>query len=229
MHRLIVNSATWRQISRLPDSADAELKQRWSQTLNVDPTNRLLSRGHRRRLGGEAIRDAMLFASDDLTQRRGGPGIRPPLPDELVRTLLRNQWPVSKNSADFSRRSIYLFVRRNLRYPLFDVFDKPDTNASCPRRNESTIAPQALMLLNAKLSLEVATSLASSISRESTDPQSQIEELYRRTVSRVPNAHETDVLLDAFHASVAGGATRTEALTDICLALINTNEFVYVD
>lgn len=229
MHRLIVSSATWRQISRLPEG-DADLNLMWSQALKIDPNNRLLSRGHRRRLEGEAIRDAMLFASDDLSQRRGGPGIRPPLPDELVRTLLRNQWPVSENSADFSRRSVYLFVRRNLRYPLFDVFDKPDTNASCPRRNESTIAPQALMLLNSQLSLEAATALANAGMRETgSDVGQRVDEVFRRAVARRPNAAERAVLIGSIRQAVASGASEQDALVDVCLAVFNMNEFVYLD
>lgn len=230
MHRLILNSATWRQTSRLPDAAGGELKLMWSQALKRDPDNRLHSRGHRRRLEGEAIRDAMLSASGSLTQRRGGPGIRPPLPEELVRTLLRNQWPVSENPADYSRRSVYLFVRRNLRYPLFDVFDKPDTNASCPRRNESTIAPQALMLLNSQLSLDAALALAR-VARQTTsgDPGKQIDSVFRRTVSRLPTLSERRVLLDSVEQAVARGMPEADALVDVCLAVFNMNEFVYLD
>ena len=131
LHRLIVTSATYRQAS-FP----------------------------RRRLDGEAIRDALLTASGQLNRQAGGPGFRPPLPNEVVRTLLKDQWPVTANSAEHRRRSVYLFARRNLRYPLFEAFDKPDANASCPRRNVSTIAPQSLLLLNGDDSLAAATELA---------------------------------------------------------------------
>ena len=126
----------------LPVSPD-DLRQtalgRWRQAEVEDPENRLLARMRMRRLEGEAIRDALLAVSDRLSQRRGGPGVRPPLPDELVSTLLKNQWPITPEVEEHTRRSIYLFVRRNLRYPLFEVFDRPDKNASCPRRNRSTI------------------------------------------------------------------------------------------
>jgi hypothetical protein len=230
MHRLIVTSATYRQSSQLPDDTSAELIGQWQQALTRDPLNRLFSRGTRRRLEGEAIRDAMLAAAGQLSQRRSGPGIRPPLPQELVHTLLRNQWPVTKDSAEYTRRSIYLFVRRNFRYPLFEAFDKPDTNFSCPRRNQSTIAPQALMLLNSKLSLDAATSLATLIEESAddseVDAERQIELAYLRTLSRPPTDDERQLAAEFLSNSSSG---KTAALTDLCLALFNLNEFLYVD
>jgi hypothetical protein len=199
--------------------------------LQSDRKNRLWSRMSRRRLEGEAIRDAMLLAAGQLSERCGGPGIRPPLPSELVHTLLKNQWPVSKDPADYTRRSIYLFVRRNLRYPLFEAFDKPDTNFSCPRRNLSTIAPQALMLLNSKLSLDAAKGLAELVDvlADGTSPsgnQEQISQIFLRCLSRRPSAVELE-LTDEFLCSASGG--RHAALVDLCLAVFNLNEFLYVD
>ena len=95
----------------------------------------------------------MLAAGQWLSPRRGGPGIRPPLPPEVTATLLKDQWTVSGDEEDHRRRGIYLFVRRNLRFPMFDVFDRPDTNASCAVRHESTTAVQSLTLLNSDFSL----------------------------------------------------------------------------
>lgn len=230
MHRLIVTSATYRQTSRLPEDASPEVSASWQRSLKIDRKNRLWSRMSRRRLEGEAVRDAMLVASGQLSKRRGGPGIRPPLPNELVHTLLKNQWPVSKAPADYNRRSIYLFVRRNLRYPLFEAFDKPDTNFSCPRRNRSTIAPQALMLLNSKLSLDAAKALARLLNESaegaSADLKHKVELAYLRTLSRQPSAEE-EKLATEFLAESSG--EETTALTDLCLAIFNLNEFLYVD
>lgn len=223
MHRLIVTSATYRQISRLPNDAPEELRAAWTETQIQDPDNRLWSRGSRRRLEGESIRDTMLFVSNDLSQRRNGPGIRPPLSAELVQTLLKNQWPVSEDARDFSRRSVYLFVRRNLRYPLFEAFDKPDTNASCAQRNESTIAPQALMLLNSELSMATANKLAGvTVSEVGSDPVKQVESIYRHCLGRSPRPHETKLGVDFISQGPSG-------LQDFCLTVLNLNEFVYVD
>ncbi|MBL6706844.1 MAG: DUF1553 domain-containing protein [Planctomycetaceae bacterium] len=230
MHRLIVTSATYRQASRLPDDASPAVAEKWQQSLKADRKNRLWSRMSRRRLEGEAVRDAMLLAAGQLSERRGGPGIRPPLPDELLHTLLKNQWPVSKDPEDYTRRSIYLFVRRNLRYPLFEAFDKPDTNFSCPRRNESTIAPQALMLLNSKLSLDAAKALAALVEEaageSSVEANSRIKLACLRTLSRNPSSDELKLAAQFLRSSPDG---QTAALTDLCLALFNLNEFLYVD
>jgi hypothetical protein len=179
---------------------------------------------NRQRLDGESIRDAMLTAAGSLSQRRGGPGVRPPLPQELVSTLLRNQWDVTPDAADHSRRSLYLFVRRNLRFPLFEAFDRPDTNASCPRRNRSTIAPQALVLLNSELSLEAAQQLGERIRREAgSHPRDQAELAYRLVLGRRPTRSERD---DAVRFLEDGTPA---SRTDFCLALFNGNEFVYLD
>ena len=156
MHRLIVSSATYRQASSGQDQA-------WRRRLQIDPDNRLYSRMNRLRLSGEAVRDAMLQASGRLNRKAGGPGFRPPLPRAVTVTLLKNQWPVSKDETEHDRRSIYLFARRNLRYPMFEVFDRPDALASCAQRNVSTTAPQSLTLFNSEFSLERARDLAESI------------------------------------------------------------------
>ncbi|MCA9026990.1 MAG: DUF1549 domain-containing protein, partial [Planctomycetaceae bacterium] len=152
MHRLLVTSSTYRTMSS-PELTGAVI---WEQLVEQDPDNELLGRMRLRRLEGEAIRDAMLSAAGMLNSTEEGPGISPPLPQEVTSTLLKNQWPVTDNQSDHHRRSVYLFVRRNLPYPLFAAFDRPDTNRSCPRRNETTIAPQALHLLNSEAVYECA-------------------------------------------------------------------------
>jgi hypothetical protein len=240
LHRLIVNSSTYRQTSRLPSDATPEQTANWQRSLDVDRLNLLHSRGLRKRLEGETIRDAMLAMSQQLSQRRGGPGIRPPLPTELVQTLLKDQWPVSKDSADFSRRSIYLFVRRNLRYPLFDAFDKPDTNATCSRRNVSTIAPQALMLLNSELSYDAAQAMAAIVMHDvGTDRLQQVRRVFQLAISRVPTERESRLAVEFLLADRtrlaeelpddSADALDEAALTDLCLSAMNFNEFVYLD
>jgi hypothetical protein len=202
IHRLLVTSASYRQASRPSDwqwsvEQTARAAASWRKSKTGDPQNKLLSRMSRRRLEGEAIRDAMLAASDSLNRRRSGPGVRPPLPQELLVTLLKNQWPVTPDVNEHDRRSIYLFVRRNLRFPLFDVFDRPDANQSCPRRNRSTIAPQALTQLNSKFSLSSSKRLAGFLLRQGeASPQRQIEFCYLRTLGRRPTADEKQIAAD---------------------------------
>ncbi len=165
MHRLMVTSAAYRMASQ-PQSprwtaAENQLAlERWQEATTIDPENEFLTRMRRRRLEGEAIRDALLAVTGQLSSRREGQGVRPPLPEELVGTLLKNQWTVTKDEKDHTRRSLYLFVRRNLRFPIFEVFDQPDTNASCDVRPRSTIAPQALTMMNSELTFTAAQTLA---------------------------------------------------------------------
>lgn len=230
MHRLIVTSSTWRQASRLPQEATAVEHGRWGKSLKIDPDNQFHSRGTRRRLEGEAIRDTLLSISGQLNQYQRGPGVRPPLPPELIRSLLRNQWPIHPDVKQHSRRSIYLFVRRNLRYPLFEAFDKPDTNASCPRRNTSTIAPQALMLMNSDLAIDAAKRLARRLQKEcGSDPDQQIDRLFKLSFSRPPTRAERDLLARLLQTSVGLPKDENASLADICLVVLNLNEFIYVD
>ena len=228
LHRLIVTSSVYRQASKFESDVSRVEGDRKDSTLNLqhsatDPDNRLLAHFPRRRLDGETIRDTLLAASGQLNRQAGGPGFRPPLPSEVVRTLLKDQWPVTANVAEHQRRSVYLFARRNLRYPLFDAFDKPDANASCPRRNISTIAPQSLLLLNGDDSVTAARQLAQMIAeRSGIDRNAAIELAYRHILSHRPTTDErraaSEFLSDA-----------NASLADLCLALINLNEFVYVD
>ncbi|MBM3971047.1 MAG: DUF1549 domain-containing protein [Planctomycetes bacterium] len=228
LHRLIVMSSVYRQASLdVAELARVQTDGSKKRELNSGEFSyarrlSLLASFPRRRLDGEAIRDALFAASGELNRQPGGPGFRPPLPDELVRTLLKSQWPVTPEVEQHRRRSVYLFARRNLRYPIFEAFDKPDSNASCPRRNVSTIAPQALLLLNADDSVVAAKRLAEKIERQtSTDRGAAIELAYRHILNRKPTA---DDVRDAQQF-----LTSDSALADLCLALFNLNEFVYVD
>jgi len=213
MHRLIVTGAAYRQGSRAEPAS-----------LALDPTNDMLGRQSRRRLDGEAIRDALLAASGTLNLDIGGPCVFPELPAEL--TKLSNKgatWPVSPRAEDRNRRSLYVFTRRNLRYPFFEVFDRPDTNASCPIRPSSTIAPQALTLLNGKLARDASRALADRVRRAEPREADRIVLAYRLALGRPP---------DPVEARLAAGflaGNGAEAVDDFCLAVLNLNEFVTVD
>jgi hypothetical protein len=256
MHRLIVTSETYRRASlpSVPGWSDERLrvaKQQWDDAKRVDPDNRLLARFPRWRLEGEAIRDAMLAAADRLSARCGGPGVMPPLPEELISTLLKDQWNQSADAEAHCRRSVYVFVRRNLRYPIFEAFDRPDANQSCPRRSRSTTAPQSLLMLNSEMSLELARHLAGDVlGRAGPSPDDWIALAFRRTLSRDPTAQEIETAREFLHqqARRLDSEHRTSdrlalplplptdvpphlgaAMTDLCLGLFNTSEFVYVD
>ncbi|MDP6795419.1 MAG: DUF1549 and DUF1553 domain-containing protein [Verrucomicrobiota bacterium] len=217
IHRLLLTSATYRQASR-------GVGEKWVRRLAADRENRLYSRMNRRRLDGETLRDTLLAISGQATQRAGGPGVRPALPREITSTLLNNQWPVSKSVEDHHRRSVYLFARRNLRYPLFELFDRPDGTASCSRRKESTTAPQSLILLNSDFSLASARALAKRLAK--LDQPTAVHELYSRLFQRRPSESELRL---AKRFLVEQEPHGLDPIARLALALINLNEFLFLD
>ena len=235
MHRLMVTSATYRQSSVGSP-----------KTVQDDPDNTLFGRMNRRRIEAEAVRDAILAVSGELDLRIGGPSVYPELPAGINP---RGGWKASTSEADRNRRSVYVFAKRNLKLPLFDAFDSPDTNVTCPERLTSVNAPQALMLLNSDWTFDQARGLSDRVVRErgarATD-QELIETVYEYTFSRKPNASELDraiAFLKRDHDLVASekkttgddgvpagfDRSRAAALADLCHAIINLNEFVFVD
>lgn len=221
LHRLILSSATYRLASFPGPGADREV---WKKLHEADPGNRWLGRMNRVRLEGEVIRDAMLAVAGELNRQAGGPGVRPPLPAEVASTLLKNQWPVTEDATQHARRSIYLFSRRNLRLPLLEVFDKPDTNLSCARRLQSTIAPQALHLLNSPFVRERAEHLADRIQTQASQTSERVDVLYRLLLGRHPSNSE-----HAAASQFLGDASTNATWCDLCHALLNLNEFIYLD
>jgi hypothetical protein len=210
MHRLMVTSAAYRRSTR----ASAE-------TLKADPDNKLLSRAERRRLEGEVLRDSMLAVSGRLNLKAGGPSVRPELPAELGKVA---GWTVTEDKAERDRRSVYVFAKRNLRYPLFSVFDAPDGNETCPARGRTVTAPQALTLLNGGLSLDLAKSFAARVSAETESPAAAVERAWRLALGRVPTADESSRA-----AAFLGSRPPAEGLVDLCHVLFNLNEFAYAD
>lgn len=219
LHRAIVLSQAYRRTSFVPRGP--RRKSQWQRAAQIDPDNRLISHFSRRRLAAEPLRDGLLSVAGLLNRSIGGPGVRPPLPPEMVKTLKSGQWEVTPSVPQHYRRSIYLFARRNLRYPFFATFDRPTADQPCMRRNTSTTAIQSLTLLNAAIMMEVSRSLAREFDRAFPKPEQRSVALYRRLYSRTPDAKEQALAVN-FLAS--GG--RTE---DLCRALLNSNEFLYLD
>ncbi len=255
LHRLIVCSATYRQASRPSQDGWSEqqlsdAQAAWDKSWEIDQPNYWLARFPRRRLSGEELRDALLVTSGTMHWHQGGPGVRPPLPAALVKTLLKNQWNVSPNRSDHFRRSVYLFARRNLRFPIFEAFDRPDANASCARRSRSTTAPQSLLLLNSDAALEASQRLAGRVLAESSGLDERLDIAVRHVLGRSPSTSERGTLgqfLATQRTMLSGNGRAVETLalpepmieqldpfeaaawTDLCLALYNFSEFLYVD
>jgi hypothetical protein len=193
--------------------------------MKVDPENRLLWHGTRRRLEGEALRDAMLAGAGTLNLKPFGPPVVPPLTREELTGLFdaKGKWPVTKDVSEHTRRSVYLLVRRTFVYPLFGAFDPPEVMASCPGRLRTVVPTQALTLLNSPLAREQAAAFARRLQQEcSAEPERQVARAWRLAFGRAPTRAETERALTFLQ-------NRPAALADLCLALFNANEFVYVD
>lgn len=230
MHRLIMTSSTYQAVSA--PSADEQSKTRWEALTAADPDNVLWGRRTPLRLEGEAIRDAMLAASGELSTVTGGPGVMAPLPAEVLNTIRNDHWKVEDDPRQRYRRSIYLFVRRNLLFPMFAVFDKPDTITPCSCRNQSTTAPQALTLFNSELAVELAQRLAEKVQSACDNKEQAIITCYERTLGRKPDAAELSTargFLDEIRIATPDQPGAVDPLAQLCLALFNLNEFVYVD
>lgn len=225
MHKLLVTSATYRQSSQPMD------EQQWALAVEKDPRNELYSRMNRKRLSGEAIRDAMLVASDSLNPKPGGPSVRLPLPEEIQHTLLKKHQETTQDTTEYTRRSVYVFSRRNLGYPMFDVFDRPDRQTSCAIRNQSTTPTQSLTQLNSPFSRDMADGLAKSIlDQVGMNPSAWIDAANWQVLGRAPTNQERDVVRRWLEAQmVDAGEAPPVVLSDYCLALFNTNAFLYVD
>ena len=236
MHRLIMNSATYQQSSAYRDDAH-----------RADPLNRLFWRFRPQRLEGEVIRDAALAVSGMLHRQMGGPGVFPPLPEGAPTP--RGGWDTPDDAKDAQRRSVYVFVRRNARYPMLLAFDMPDTHESCARRTVTTTAPQALLMLNNDQFLGWARGFAGRVlETNGTDWAGGISDAYTLAFSREPDGWEKDKALTfldeqerliaerqenggtlALPAGIPEGVSepRAAAFVDFCHTLLNSNEFVF--
>lgn len=182
IHRLIVTSATYQQSSLLAAHACGTL------ALARDPQNRLLWRARRRRLEGEALRDCMLQCAGTLRYTMGGPSARPELPANVSPNYA---WQPDAEPASRNRRSIYVLAKRNLRYPLFEVFDQPDLHHSCPRRPVTTTAPQALYLLHSDLVRQQAAAWADHLlAADGADVVAITDAAFRQAFCRAPEPAE---------------------------------------
>ncbi len=187
LHRLIVESATYRQSSK----ATPEL-------LAKDPYNRLLARGARLRVEGEIVRDIQLAASGLLNPKLGGPSTMPPAPEFLFQppaSYAPFPW-IEAKGADRYRRGVYTWRRRSTPYPLLSTFDVPEGNNACVRRVRSNTPLQALVTLNETLAIEAARALARKTLAEAGKTDSErITFAFRRCVGRKPSEQELAVLL----------------------------------
>lgn len=215
LHRMILLSNTYQQAYVTDDAKVA------ASAVEKDPEDRLLWRFPRHRLDAEQLRDTMLATSGLLNDKKGGVSVLVPIEPELVNLLYKpSQWAVDADPREHTRRSIYLFHKRNMRLPFLEVFDSPDAILSCARRESSTHAPQGLELLNGRLTQQVSIALADRLRREAgNSPALQVEKAFTLTYGRSPSEAERKASL-RFLAQ--------NPLREFTLALYASNDFLYV-
>jgi hypothetical protein len=241
LHRLIMTSAVYRQSTVRRKAVEAV-----SPAVQIDKDNNLYWQFGRRRLTAEQIRDALLAVSGRLNETMEGPSIRPPLPESFPKIA---SWKVTPSPHHRDRRSIYIFAKRNLPFPLLKAFDLPDMHESCARRPATIIAPQALALFNSPFAVECADSMAQRILQDktvATDWTSRIDQAYRIALGRSPQAAEivegrrflraqADQIPQENNRIADDGTNDAEepeqrtAFADLCHALLNTNEFLFIE
>ncbi len=238
LHRQILLSAVYRQSSAYRADAYA-----------ADPDNRLLAVFPRRRLEAEQIRDSLLVASGRLEEKLGGPAVFPPVPGNLNAGDL---WKVSKDVTEQNRRSIYIFTRRSVPYPLLQPFDLASAQQAHSKRDVTTTPLQALTLFNSNVVFDWSKALAGRVIREAgKDESAEFEKLYQILLARSPDKAEKATLrefLDQEEKIVKGKAVegalaiampvgladtqalepaRAAAFVDLVHSLVNSNEFSY--
>jgi Protein of unknown function (DUF1553)/Protein of unknown function (DUF1549) len=247
LHKQILMSNTYQE------SSDTEPK-----AAEADPDNKLLWRYNRRRIEAEAVRDSMLAISGLLNPQMGGPGVYPPVPagtlSELSATAVAGGWKTEKDPAQSSRRSVYIFVRRNLPYPMLQEFDTANTFESWHMRRNTVTPAQSLDLLNNDLILDYARAFAGRVLTEDKglSADAQVDAAFRMAYGRQASPEEQKIASAFFERQVpimaarfAGGdkskppmpaktpegldPARAAAFVDLCQMLLASNEFLYMN
>ncbi|MEO8369630.1 MAG: PSD1 and planctomycete cytochrome C domain-containing protein [Candidatus Solibacter sp.] len=210
MHRLMMTSEAYRMASQFHDPGGAE----------KDPDDQYLWRFRIQRLDAEIVRDAMMAASGALDLAMGGPPVFPHIPGEILRSMSEGIWRKEEDGPRVWRRSVYVYRKRGLPFPMFEVFDLPDQNISCGKRNVSTVPTQALTLLNDEFVLRQSRLFAERVAEGARgDAGKQVDLAYRIALSRPPREEERKLGLEFL---------RTRSLADFTHVLLNLNEFLYV-
>ncbi len=211
----------------------------------LDPDNRLWWRCQPVRLDAEVLRDSILSVSGNLNRKLYGSAVKPRIhPDAVVYAADNyDQWPRDvKDGPATWRRSIYIFTKRSNLFPFLQTFDSPSALGSCTRRNLTTVAPQALALLNDEFVRDQAHHFAERILWESpAEPAARVERIYALALGRKPSLNELANALrflkkqaqqyqsDVGPESTSLARSSVKALADFCQAIIAANEFITVD
>jgi hypothetical protein len=273
LHGLIMNSAAYAQAGEHPQQ---------ERLKNIDAKNELLAFFPPRRLAAEEIRDGMLAITGELNPEIGGPGIFPEINWEVAfqpRQIMGSVAPAyqpSPTPAERNRRTIYAFRYRTLADPMLEVFNRPGSDISCERRDETTVSPQVFALFNSEFANNRALALAAALQKESAALDQQLQAAFQRVYGRAASPEELSAAqihvakMSEYHrqhppveAKLPTSIKRhmveemtgedvywedeldvlkhyqrdvmpwevgpeTRALAEVCLVLLNSNEFLYV-
>ena len=195
LHRLIMTSAAYRRSSSPVDAA---------QVAEFDAKNELLSYYPTRRLAAEELRDSLLAASGELNRAVGGPPVFPEINWETAmqpRHIMGSVAPAYQPSidpADRHRRTLYAFQCRTLADPMLEVFNKPGSETSCERRDQTTVAPQVFALFNGQATHDRALALAAAVCRETASDEQRLDALFGRLLLRLPTEDERQACSEHF-------------------------------
>jgi len=228
LHKLIMLSSAYQMDSHHP---------RGQEYATRDFSNEHWYRANRHRIDAEALRDSILVASGQLNPKAGGPGFHPRANKDALEGLSMKDkaWKESPPEEQL-RRSIYMFTKRSLLLPLMTIFDFADTTQPCAQRNVSTVAPQALALLNNEFVHEQSDAFARRVAQDAgSDGTARIDRAWWLALSRAPSPEEQATAAAHFarqreRFTAQDPATAdARSLASLCHVLINLNEFIYVD
>jgi len=222
MVRLLVNSAAYRQSAQNPD---------YQKAITLDADNRLLWRHDLRRLSAEQLRDAILCVSGQMRSHEGGPPLWPTLPPDVAESnpslkkeaendeKTKNWYPSPADQLPV--RSIYLVQKRTVRVPFMETFDLPDNFSSCPMRGVSTVAPQALTLMNGPFVIESSKALAGRLVAEGDKTaEREVERAFELALQRPAPDPE---------AQIARRIAEESGPVELARLVFNLDAFIYVD
>lgn len=210
MHRLLMTSEAYRMSSQ------------WAteKHLLTDADNLLWWRYRPQRLEAEIVRDNILAVSGGLNKTMGGKAVFPELSQEILASMDKGIWNNTKDGPEVWRRSVYVYRKRGLPLPFFEVFDLPDQNLTCGRRNVSTVPTQALTLMNNEWVLRQASRFADRVATEAgAGAAAQVARAYELALGRRPSAEEQ---------RVGEEFLRGRTLSDLAHVILNLNEFIYL-
>jgi len=225
LHKHMVMSQTYRQGSGHPQH---------SEYSKIDAANRHWWRAERRRMDAEQLRDSILQCSGRLETRMGGPSFKAAISEEALEGLSMKSGAYQASSPEETRRrSIYMFAKRSLAVPMMAVFDSCDTTAPTGQRVVSTVAPQALTLLNNEWVHGESRAMAERIMVSAASDEDRVIAAWRIAVVRNPTATEKRASIDFVQSMLSSNRSASDAerlaWSALCHTLINTNEFIYVD